>query len=261
MHGSEAKSQESTAAGAGLGEKPLAITPQQRELTAKMESPWALYREISVGTESIPFLLWFELCTLLGANLPGLLGFGLRAALYPSLLKKCVGRPAIGRGVVLRNPRAISLGKKVLIDDAAILDARGPGAALTLGDFVSVGRFTTLAAKGGTISIDRGVNIGSYCRIATQSRIEIHESVLIAAYCYIGPGNHQEGDGTKPLIEQPMDIKGGVSIGKNAWIGTRATILDGVSVGAGAIVGAHSLVREDVPEGAVVAGAPAKRIR
>ncbi|MCB0320464.1 MAG: hypothetical protein KDD60_06010 [Bdellovibrionales bacterium] len=58
-----------------------------------------------------------------------------------------------------------------------------------------------------------------------------------------------------------MDLKGGVTIGKNVWIGTRATILDGVTIGDGAVIGAHSLVRESVPSGAVVAGTPAKVIR
>jgi acetyltransferase-like isoleucine patch superfamily enzyme len=83
---------------------------------------------------------------------------------------------------------------------------------------------------------------------------------LIAAYAYIGPGNHQLDEEGKPLIAENMVKKGGVTIGDNAWIGTRATILDGVTIGKNAVVGAHSLVREDVPEGAVVAGTPAKRL-
>ena len=101
------------------------------------------------------------------------------------------------------------------------------------------------------------MNIGSYCRIATQSVVEIGESTLIAAYCYIGPGNHQkEGEG--PLISQKMEIRGGVRIGKNCWIGSGALIMDGVTIGDGAIIGAQSLVREDVAPGQVVVGTPAR---
>ena len=63
------------------------------------------------------------------------------------------------------------------------------------------------------------------------------------------------------LSDQPMEIKGGVKIGKNVWIGTKATIMDGVTIGDGAIIGAHSLVKSDVPALAVAVGAPARIIQ
>jgi acetyltransferase-like isoleucine patch superfamily enzyme len=90
--------------------------------------------------------------------------------------------------------------------------------------------------------------------------VEIGESTLVAAFSYIGPGNHKRGDGTKALIEEEMEIKGGVKIGARCWIGAHTTILDGVTIGDDAIVGAHSMVREDVPAGATVVGVPAKKI-
>lgn len=238
-----------------------AVTPQQRTVAAGIDSPFRLYRRLAVGNGTLSELLWFELCTLFGVNLPGILGYGFRSVLYPSLFHSCQGRPAIGRGVTLRNPRAMRLGRKVMIDDGAVLDARGDSAEITLGEMVSIGRYTTLAAKDGVISLGAGVNVGSYCRVATQSSVRIEESVLIAAYCYIGPGNHQRGDGVTPLIERPMEIRGGVHIGKHAWIGARVTILDGVSIGEGAIVGAHSVVLKDVAPGEIVAGAPARPLR
>ncbi len=237
------------------------MTPQQRELTSGSASSLRGYCEFAVGDRSIVHLLWYELNTCILSGLPGLLGFGLRSLLYPTLLGGCGRRPAIGRGVVLRGPKKVVFGDKVLVDDYAALDARGDGAGITLGNRVSIGRFSTVAAKGGKVILADGVNIGSYCRVATQSSIDIGPSVLVAAYVYIGPGNHQAGDSEAPLIEKPMEIKGGVRIGANAWIGAHSTILDGVTIGEGAIVGAHSLVRDDVPAGAVVAGVPAKRIR
>ena len=235
-----------------------AMTPQQEYLSSSKKSGLTLYREFAVGNGSFPFFLGYELVTLLCSNLPGLLGYGLRSGLYPLLLGRCGRRPAVGRGVVIRNPRRMILGDQVLLDDYAVLDVRGQAGLLALGDHVSIGRFTTVAAKDGSISLAAGVNIGSYCRVATQSRVTIGESVLVAAYCYIGPGNHQSGDGETPLIARAMAIKGGVEIGAHAWIGAHSTILDGVKIGAGAVVGAHSLVREDVPAGAVVAGVPAR---
>lgn len=235
-----------------------AMTPQQQELTDTKRSGLAAYRRLAVGGASTLHFALYELSQILFVNLPGLIGFAARALVYPSLLKRCGRRPAIGRGVLVRVPQQISIGDGVLIDDGASLDVRGDSGAIDIRDRVSIGRLTTIAAKGGPITLGSGTNIGSYCRIATQSRIDIGESVLIGAYCYVGPGNHTGGGEDAPLIAQPMDIKGGVTIKDHAWLGARVTILDGVTIGAHAVVGAHSLVKEDVPDYAVVVGTPAK---
>ena len=107
-------------------------------------------------------------------------------------------------------------GDKNLIDDYAVLNVRGSYASITTGSHVSIGRFSTIAAKGGHVTLADGVNIGSYCRIATQSKITIEDSTLVAAYAYIGPGNPQNGDGETPPIARHQDIRGGVHIGINA---------------------------------------------
>jgi acetyltransferase-like isoleucine patch superfamily enzyme len=236
------------------------MTPQQRVLSDASRSGFQMYKELAVGRDaSLVHLIGYEASQLFLANLPGLLGFGARALLYPHLFATCGKRPAIGRGVLIRVPRKISLGKGVLIDDGVALDVRGEEAAITLHDHVSIGRLSIVAAKHGTIQLGAGCNVGSYCRIATNSVVDIGESTLIGAYCYIGPGNHTEG--SESLISSPMEIKGGVSIGKHSWLGARVTVLDGVKIGAHAIIGAHSLVREDVPDWGVAVGAPAKVIR
>ena len=171
---------------------------------------------------------------------------------------------------MLRGPQQIRVGKRVVIDDYATLDSREDFSGATetvaergidIGDHSFVGKHTMMLAKPGSIHLGRACNISSHCRIATQTTVTVGESVLIAAYVYIGPGNHNIGDADRPIMEQGMQKQGGVHIGDNVWIGTRATILDGVSIGSGAVVGAHSLVTSDVPENAIVAGVPAKVIR
>ena len=236
-----------------------AMTAQQAAFTDPKKSGLSLYKDIAVGSGSLVHFAYYEASQLCMSGLPGLPGFALRSIFYPPLFKACGKRPAFGRSVLLRTPKQVTLGKKALIDDFVTLDVRGKESGIEVGDFASIGRHSTIAAKGGVIAIGNAVNIGSYCRIASQSGVTIGESTLIAAYVYIGPGNHQR-DGDTPLIASSMDLKGGVTIGSHAWIGARATILDGVSIGDNAIVGAHSLVREDVPAGAIVAGTPAKII-
>jgi len=239
-----------------------AISPQQAKLTDSDKSALSIYKEYVVGEQSTLHWLHYELGMFLCSNLPSLPGFASRMFLLRGLLKKCGKRPGFGRGMVIKRPKQISLGNKVLLDDYSALDCRGPGSSISLEDFVSVGRHTSIVAKDtALIRVGGGTNIGSYCRVASQSGVSIGESVLIAAYAYIGPGNHQNGDEKEALIQKEMLKKGGVKIGSHSWIGTRATILDGVNIGEGAIIGAHSLVREDVPAGAVIAGTPAKIIK
>lgn len=238
-----------------------AMTPQQEAFSDPASKGFGMYRELVVGKAGSLTFLRYEICTTFLSGLSGLSGLGLRSLIYPALFDRCGRRPAIGRGVVLRIPSQMRLGSGVLIDDFAALDVRGTAGSIDIGDRVSIGRYSTVAAKHGQISIGSGANIGSYCRIATTSRVVIGESCLVGAYCYVGPGNHTEsGDGT-PLIASAMEDRGGVSIGEHSWLGARVTVLDGVKIGHHAIIGAHSLVKEDVPDFGVAVGVPAKVIR
>lgn len=237
------------------------MTPQQELLSDTSVSGLSLYRQLAVGDASLLHFLGYELAQIVCAGLPGLLGLGLRTVLYPPLFKSCGKRPVLGRGIVLRVPKQIELGAGVVVDDYAALDVRGADAGISIGDRAIIGRYSTVAAKGGTISLGAGCNIGSYCRVATNSHVELGESVLLGAYCYVGPGNHQEGVEGQALISSPMQIHGGVSIGDHAWLGARVTVLDGVKIGRHAIIGAHSLVKDDIPDFAVAVGTPAKVIR
>jgi acetyltransferase-like isoleucine patch superfamily enzyme len=56
------------------------------------------------------------------------------------------------------------------------------------------------------------------------------------------------------------DSGGAVTIGDNAWISCRCTILPGVHIGEGAVIAAGATVTNDVPPYAVMAGTPAKKI-
>lgn len=103
--------------------------------------------------------------------------------------------------------------------------------------------------------------IGSHCRIATFQKIEIGKNVLIAAKNYIGGGNYKFERTDIPIAQQGFDLRGGVKIGDNSWVGAGTTILDGAKIGRDSIIAAGSVVIEDVPEYTIYGGTPAKLIR
>jgi UDP-perosamine 4-acetyltransferase len=55
-------------------------------------------------------------------------------------------------------------------------------------------------------------------------------------------------------------VLGAASVGDGAFVGARAVVLPGIIVGAGATVGAGAVVNRNVPDGATVAGVPARAI-
>ena len=59
---------------------------------------------------------------------------------------------------------------------------------------------------------------------------------------------------TGKMISNPTIIEDRV------WCGANVTITKGVRIGTGAVIAAGTVVTKDVPEKAVMAGVPAKRI-
>ncbi|MBJ6751610.1 acyltransferase [Geomonas anaerohicana] len=96
----------------------------------------------------------------------------------------------------------------------------------------------------------RGVRIGKKVWISQMvyldeqhpEKIEIRDNVTIGLRCTIF-AHFYLGD------QAPDDVKGGVVIEKDAFIGPNCTILHGVTIGEGAVVVAGSVVTRNVPPG------------
>lgn len=240
-----------------------AMTLQQKKFSPTSGGGIRRYRELVVGRRGWGIFILWEIYSLLLADCASILGYALRRTILPLFMAKCGKALTIGRGCVIRQPHSLRVGDGAIIEDYATLDIRSTEqeASISLGNHIFIGRGTIIAAKGGKIELGDACNISSNCRIATQTSVHIGQSVLVAAYAYIGPGNHRTDRLDIPIMEQEMELKGGVEIGTNSWIGAHSTILDGVKIGTNAIIGAHSLVMQNVPDNAIVAGIPAKVIR
>jgi acetyltransferase EpsM len=108
-----------------------------------------------------------------------------------------------------------------------------PTASLAAGVLVCAGAVVQAEAR-----------VGRHVIVNSQALVE--HDVVIGAFTHIAPG---------------VRLGGAVRIGGGALVGIGATVLPGVSIGEGAVVGGGAVVIRDVPEGAVVAGNPARRLR
>jgi acetyltransferase-like isoleucine patch superfamily enzyme len=237
------------------------LDDMQGALFDDRRSPMQRYMDLFVGERSWWALVKYEAVLLCAAWVPGALGLVLRRLLYPRLLGACGRNVTFGVNVTLRHPRKIRIADDVAVDDGCVLDAKGAANdGIRIGRRVFLGRNTILACKEGDIVLEDGVNISYQCAVFSASSVRIGADTLLAAYCYVVGGGHEFDRTDVPVIRQGRPSKG-IDIGRGAWLGAGAVVLDGVSVGHDAVVGAHAVVTQDVPPFAVAAGSPARVIR
>lgn len=126
-----------------------------------------------------------------------------------------------------------------------------------IGDDVKIGAF---------VEIQKGAKVGARSKVSSHSFL--CEGVTLEEEVFIGHGvtfindRYPRATTEEGMVQTEADWKCVPTLVKRrASIGSGATILCGVTVGEGAIVGAGSVVTKDVPDGAIVAGNPARALR
>jgi acetyltransferase-like isoleucine patch superfamily enzyme len=188
------------------------------------------------------------------------MGLALRKLFYPSLFQEIGEGVVFGRNVVIRNPRKIRLGARVMIDDNCVIDARGAGGeCLVIEDDVILNRGTMVVAKVGPVHIGAESDIGAGSYIISQGGVSVGRQVAMGAGCKVGGGLIEMGRRSSAGVtggaerEQVKVTKGPVRIGDRVAFGGMVIVLDGANVGAGCIVGAGAVIREDIPPRTLVA--------
>lgn len=159
--------------------------------------------------------------------------------------------------------RKSKLLKGVYIDKHAVVSktARiGEGtkvwAFAQIGDNARVGKNCVI---GNGAYIDRNVIIGDNVKILSKALL--HDGLIVEDNCFIGPGACFTND-KFPSYSKRRNLKGiSWKMKKGASVGANATILPDVNIGKNALVGAGSVVTGDVPDGAVVYGNPARKVK
>jgi len=144
----------------------------------------------------------------------------------------------LGRGVVIFHPELVNL------------------YGCQIGDGTKIGSF---------VEIQKNASIGKNCKISSHSFI--CEGVEIEDEVFIGHGVKFINDLYPHATTAEGNLQGEADwkvlrtvVRARASIGTNATILPNLSIGRGAMIGAAALVVADVPDHAIVAGAPARVI-
>jgi UDP-2-acetamido-3-amino-2,3-dideoxy-glucuronate N-acetyltransferase len=113
--------------------------------------------------------------------------------------------------------------------------------------------------------IGTGVVMGDNCKV--QNHALVYEPAKLANGVFIGPAVVLTNDTYPRAVNPDGTLKSasdwdavGVTIDEGASIGARAVCIAPVRVGAWATVAAGAVVTKDVPEFALVAGVPARRI-
>lgn len=142
---------------------------------------------------------------------------------------------------------------------------------VSFGEDVRVQSFTNLygcrigdgTRVGPFVEIQNGVEVGANCKI--QSHSFLCEGVRIGDGVFVGHGVMFVNDKFPKATNEQGALQTAadwellpITIADGATLGSGAVILGGVRVGRDALVGAGAVVTRDVPDGARVAGTPAR---
>jgi acetyltransferase-like isoleucine patch superfamily enzyme len=136
----------------------------------------------------------------------------------------------------------------------------GRGAVLRLGRWSWLGHGTKIRVHEGVCEIGAKTVFGQECTISAFQHVSIGRECVIADRVMLIDFDHGVVEVERPIRLQGI-YKRDVRVGSNCWIGYGACLLRGVTVGDNCVIGTNTVVTKDVPDNAVVAGAPARVLR
>jgi UDP-2-acetamido-3-amino-2,3-dideoxy-glucuronate N-acetyltransferase len=108
------------------------------------------------------------------------------------------------------------------------------------------------------VFVESGARLGD--KVTVKDNVALYDGVDVEDRVFIGPNAvFTNVRNPRAFISRRHEFERTL-IGEGVTIGANATIVCGVSIGAYAMVGAGAVVTRDIPDFALVVGAPARRI-
>lgn len=113
------------------------------------------------------------------------------------------------------------------------------------------------------VEIQKGVVVGERCKVSSHSflceGVQVEDEVFIGHHvCFTNDRSPQATGSDGELLTDGEWSLESTLVRRGASIGSGALILPGLTIGEGSLVGAGAVVTHHVPDGAVVAGVPAR---
>lgn len=200
-------------------------------------------------------------------HMPGPAGRRVRYLYYRRKFKKCGKNVLIDEGVLIENPKWISLGDDVWIDKQSVLIA---GPVDLTGQIVKRKENESFPGLEGELIIDNCVHIGINNIIQAHAGVYIGEDVTTSPGVKIYSLSNTPSDADNPGVityanylvkEKPVTYRvSPIVIEDGVWIAINSVVL-GATIGKYSFIAANSLVMSDISKNSYASGFPAKRIR
>ena len=156
----------------------------------------------------------------------------------------------------------VHLGANAFIGDRVLIYRDREGGPVRLDERSLLIADTVIqTGRGGSVRIGSYACIQPRCQLSAYvAPIEIGERVQIAPNCGFYSYDHGTVAGQR-IVDQPLQSRGPIVIGDDAWLGFGVVVLSGVRIGTGAVIAAGSVVTRDVPDECIAAGVPARVLR
>ena len=168
--------------------------------------------------------------------------------------------------VTIKASSLFRTGRNVSIDKGCFIDALSTD-GLVFGNNVSMGKNVRIECTGDFQLIGKGMVVGNNVGLGADSffgcagGIHIGDDTILGNYVSFHSENHLY-DNLHIPIRQQGSSREGISVGKNCWIGAKATLLDGATIEDGCVIAAGAVLTAGIYKAnGIYGGVPARLIK